>query len=65
MKRRVRQDKDRPTMLIGFANNSIGYVITPRAKYTGGYEQSVARIDERAGRILTETAMQLVEEIVR
>ena len=64
MKQRVRQTKDRPLIVAGYANDLIGYIITPRAKYTGGYEQDVARVDEHAGRALTEASMQLVDEFV-
>jgi Neutral/alkaline non-lysosomal ceramidase, N-terminal len=64
MKQRVRQMKDRPMMLVGFANNYLGYLVTPRAKATGGYEQASSRVDHSAGRDLTEAAMAIVEEIV-
>jgi hypothetical protein len=65
MKQRVRQMKDRPMILVGYADGLLGYVITPRAKITGGYEQSVTRLDETAGRTLTEAAMERVEEVVK
>jgi hypothetical protein len=65
MKQRVRQMKDRPMVLVGYADGLLGYVITPRAKITGGYEQSVTRLDETAGRTLTEAAMERVEEVVK
>ena len=64
MKQRVGQAKGRPLIVVGYANDLIGYIITPRAKYTGGYEQRVARVDEHAGRALTEASMQLVDEFV-
>ena len=64
MKQRVRQAKDRPLIVVGYANDLIGYIITPRAKHTGGYEQRAARVDEHAGRALTEASMQLVAEFV-
>ncbi|MCB9784232.1 MAG: neutral/alkaline non-lysosomal ceramidase N-terminal domain-containing protein [Candidatus Omnitrophica bacterium] len=62
MKQRVRELRDQPMMLVGFANDYIGYIVTPRAIYTGGYEQSVTRVDSNAGRLLTETAMRIVED---
>ena len=65
MKQRVRQAKDRPLIVVGYANDLIGYIVTPRAKYTGGYEQRVARVDEHAGRALTEASMRLVDELVQ
>ena len=64
MKQRTRQMTGKSMMLVGYANAYIGYIVTPRAKATGGYEQSVARVNEHAGRTLTETAMQLVESFV-
>jgi neutral ceramidase len=63
MKQRVRQDFDRHLIVVGYANDYIGYIVTPRAKRTGGYEQAIARVDEHAGRQLTEKAMELVTEL--
>ncbi len=65
MKQRARQTKDRSMMLVGYANDYLGYIVTPRAKHTGGYEQAVSRVDENAGRLLTEAAMQLVDAHVK
>jgi hypothetical protein len=65
MKQRVRQLTDRPMMLVGYANGYIGYLVTPRAIATGGYEQAAARVDSSTGRVLTEAAMELVEEVVK
>ena len=63
MKQRVHQDFDRRLVVVGYANDYIGYIITPRAKFTGGYEQAIARVDEEAGRRLTEAAIELVAEL--
>ena len=63
MKQRVRQDLDRPLIVVGYANDYIGYIVTPRAKLTGGYEQAITRVDEHAGRQLTEKAVELVTEL--
>jgi len=65
MKQRVRQSKDRPMMLVGYANDYLGYLVTPRAVHTGGYEQATARLQASAPRAMTEAAMQWVEEDVR
>lgn len=65
MKQRVRQSKDRPLMLVGFANDYLGYLVTPRAVHTGGYEQATARLQASAPRAMTEAAMQWVEQGVR
>lgn len=51
--------------LVGYANGYVGYLVTPRARYTGGYEASVARVTWDAGRILAERAMNLVQRVVR
>lgn len=64
MKRRVAQDTGRPMILVGYANDYIGYIITPRADATGGYEKAVSRVAPTAGRMLTEAAMAAVREIV-
>ncbi|GMV93989.1 MAG: hypothetical protein AMXMBFR82_37670 [Candidatus Hydrogenedentota bacterium] len=62
IKQRVRQSKDRPLMVVGFANDYLGYLVTPRAVHTGGYEQATARLQASAPRAMTEAAMQWVEE---
>ena len=64
MKRRVAQDTGRPMILVGYANDYIGYIITPRAAETGGYERAISRVAPSAGRALTEAAMATVREIV-
>ncbi|GMV99982.1 MAG: hypothetical protein AMXMBFR84_11210 [Candidatus Hydrogenedentota bacterium] len=65
MKRRIRETLDRPMILVGYANGYIGYIVTPRAVFTGGYEQAVARVDQHAGRLLTEAAMEAAANLVR
>jgi neutral/alkaline ceramidase-like enzyme len=65
MKQRTRQEKDRPLIVAGYANDYLGYIITPRAEYTGGYEQAVSLVNEHAGRALTEASMRLVNEFVK
>ena len=64
MKGRVAQDTGRPMVLVGYANDYIGYIITPRAGQTGGYERAISRVAPSAGRALTEAAMGAVREIV-
>ena len=65
MRQRVLQTTGKSFILSGYSNGHIGYIVTPRAMETGGYEASVARVGKGAGRILTEAAMALVSEIVR
>ena len=64
MKKRVAQDTGRPMILVGYANDYIGYIITPRADQTGGYERAVSRVAPSAGRTFTESAMATVRHIV-
>ncbi|MBI3119636.1 MAG: neutral/alkaline non-lysosomal ceramidase N-terminal domain-containing protein [Candidatus Hydrogenedentes bacterium] len=61
MKQRVRQATGHPLMVAGYANDYIGYIVTPRAVHTGGYEQAIARVSHTAGRTLVEAAMTLAE----
>lgn len=65
MKQRVHASTGHPMALVGYANDYIGYIVTPRAWYTGGYERAVTRVDIHAGRILTEKAMALVDEHIQ
>lgn len=62
MKRRVEQDLGRPMILVGYANDYIGYIITPRAQETGGYEKAISRVAPSAGRDFTEAAMGAARE---
>ena len=64
MKRRVAQDLKRPMILVGYANDYVGYIITPRADATGGYEKAISRVAPSAGRTLTEAAMAAVREMI-
>ncbi len=64
MKKRVAQDTGRPMILVGYANDYIGYIITPRAGETGGYERAISRVAPSAGRVLTEAAISTVRELV-
>lgn len=65
MRSRVKQNTGKATILVGYCNGYMGYIVTPRAMVTGGYEASVARVDESAGRLLTEEAMAMVDRVVR
>lgn len=65
MRQRTAQLTGKPMILVGYANGYIGYIVTPRAMETGGYEASVARVDPRSGRQLTEEAMRLVPQVVK
>jgi len=63
MRARIKQMLGKETIVVGFGNGYIGYVVTPRAMETGGYEASVTRVDPSAGRRMTETAMDLLGEL--
>jgi len=63
MRARIRQMLGKEMILVGFANGYIGYIVTPRAMETGGYEASVARVGPSAGRRMTETAVALLGEL--
>lgn len=65
LKARIRQETGRPVIFVGYANNLNGYVITPRAFFTGGYEQSVTQLDPSAGRTFVETAMAMVNDCIK
>ncbi|MCC6489608.1 MAG: neutral/alkaline non-lysosomal ceramidase N-terminal domain-containing protein, partial [Candidatus Hydrogenedentes bacterium] len=65
MKHRVKQGKNRPMILAGYANDYLGYLVTPRAVHTGGYEQATARLEASAPRAMTEAAMAWVDAGVR
>jgi hypothetical protein len=60
---RVKQETGQAFCLVGYANGYLGYIVTPRAMETGGYEASTTRLDVRGGRMLTETTMDLVHEL--
>ncbi len=63
LRSRVKQDAGNSFCLVGYANGHLGYILTPRAVETGGYEASVTRLDALAGRTLTETVMELVYQL--
>lgn len=65
LRSRVRQDSGNAFCLVGYANGYLGYIVTPRAMETGGYEASITRFDALGGRALTETTMELVHELSR
>lgn len=65
LRSRVTQDTGLPLCLVGYSNGYIGYIVTPRAQRTGGYEASVARVRPGAGRAMIEAAVELVHEITQ
>ncbi len=65
LRQRVRQLLGKSMFLAGYANGYVGYIVTPRAAVTGGYEASVARVRPDAGRQMTEAAMELVAGLNR
>ncbi len=60
LRARIQQTYDRPMILVGYANHYLGYIVTPRAMQTGGYEAAVSRVGPEAGREMVETAMHLL-----
>lgn len=62
MKQRIQQDTGKPAVVVGYANDYIGYIITPRAHETGGYEKAISKVSHSAGRTLTEAAIEIVRE---
>lgn len=65
LRRRVKEETGKEMILDGYANDYLGYIISPRAQETGGYEAAVARVDSNAARKMTETAMELVRTVIR
>lgn len=63
LRHRVNQAAQLSMALVGYANGYVGYIVTPRAVETGGYEASVRRVHVNTGRRMTETAMELLGEI--
>jgi neutral ceramidase len=63
LRSRVKQDTGNSFCLVGYANGYVGYIVTPRAAETGGYEASVTRLDALAGRTLTASVMELVHQL--
>ncbi len=60
LRQRIKQLLDKSMFLAGYSNGYLGYIVTPRAAVTGGYEASVSRVRPDAGRQITEAAMELV-----
>lgn len=63
LRSRVKQETNHAFCLVGYANGYLGYIVTPRAVETGGYEASVTRLTGLAGRTMIETAMGLLHQI--
>ena len=65
LRQRIRQLLDKSMVLAGYANGYLGYIVTPRAAVTGGYEASISRVRPDAGRQMTEAAMDLAGGLVQ
>jgi len=63
LRQRVAQERNQSLCLVGYANGYIGYIVTPRAQRTGGYEASIARVQPDAGRAMVETIMDLIHTL--
>ena len=64
-KERIKQSTGHSAILVGYANDYLGYLVTPRAVATGGYEQATARLDVSASRAMIEAAVRHAEEMVK
>lgn len=60
LRQRVKQETGNAFCLIGYANGYLGYIVTPRAMETGGYEASVTRLQALGGRAMTESVVEQV-----
>ena len=65
MRQRTLQSTGKNLCVVGYANGYLGYIVTPRAMETGGYEAGVARVNQEAGRILTEKALRIINRLIR
>lgn len=65
VKQRVLQSTQRQAVLVGYANDYLGYLVTPRAVATGGYEAATARLDASAPRAMVEAAVAWAEEMAK
>lgn len=63
LRSRAKQDTGLSFCLVGYANGYIGYIVTPRAMETGGYEASMTRVQVNAGRELTEAEVTLIHQL--
>jgi hypothetical protein len=53
------------TLIVGYANDYIGYILSEQAYQTQGYEARKTRLAPGAGEFLADTAVQLLQEIKR
>ena len=65
VKSRLRKGAGLNAMLVGYANDYIGYIVTPRAVETGGYEQATTRLAPTAGRAMIEAAIGWVQAMTQ
>ena len=63
IRNRVKQLTGMNMVLVGYANDYLGYLITPRAKETGGYEAGISRLRSDSARQMTESAVKQALEI--
>jgi hypothetical protein len=63
LRSRIAQDVGKSFCLVGYANGYVGYIVTPRAQRTGGYEASIARVAPDAGRVMVEATVELVHSL--
>jgi hypothetical protein len=53
------------TLVLGLANEAIGYVPTRRACDEGGYEPTSSRLEPGGGELLVEAALELLGQLSR
>jgi Neutral/alkaline non-lysosomal ceramidase, N-terminal len=57
---RVKQLTGMNMILSGYTNDYVGYLITPRAKETGGYEAGISRVRSDSARRMIESAVKQI-----
>lgn len=59
----IRARAPRPTLLVCYANDLAGYVVTPAAADEGGYEPNVTLLAPEAAEILVDSAVELLHRL--
>lgn len=63
-KRIKREVKSQCTWVIGYANDYIGYLLTPKAFMEGGYEAIVTRFNSRTTMAFVDKSIELANELI-
>ncbi|MDR7417418.1 MAG: neutral/alkaline non-lysosomal ceramidase N-terminal domain-containing protein [Armatimonadota bacterium] len=59
----LRQRWQAPVFVLGYTNGLVGYVPSPEAFATGGYEATSARVGPTAGALIVETSLALLHDV--